>query len=62
MERTEQLKEFTRTIAYLSIVWGAIIGIVLIILSGNPQYSAYLDNMIGLLMAVAGLENLNESQ
>jgi hypothetical protein len=61
-DRIEQIREFTKTVAYLSIVWGDILGIVLIILSGNKEYSQYLDNMIGLLMTIAGLEQLNESQ
>ena len=59
-DRLELIKEFTRTTAYLSIVWGDILGIVLIIMSGNKEYVQYLDNMIGLLMTVAGLEKLNE--
>lgn len=60
MEKIEQLKEFTKMVAYLSIVWGTIIGIVLIVISGDSKYAQYLDNMVGLLMAVAGLEKINE--
>lgn len=58
-EKIDQLVRFTKAVAYISIVWGDIAGIILIVISRNVEYAHYLDNMVGLLMAIAGLEKIS---
>jgi hypothetical protein len=54
-EKTDDLVATTKALALLAVTVGSVVGIMLIIINGNPLHAEYIDKLVGVLMVVAGI-------